>query len=414
MALYSHYDYVVVGVGGIGSGSLYWLTKLAAPGQRVLGVEQFRLGHDNGSSQDVSRIIRYMYHDPDYVRLAPGSFEAFAEVEEESGIKLVTMTGSVFFTDPADGHAADVEEYAAALTQEKVPFERLDGPGLNRRFPQFNTAHRNLSAIYQKDGGFVNAGLANAVHTQLARARGAEILENTKVTKIEKQAGELLLITTDKGDRFTAGKLIISAGCWNNNLLKHFDMQVSITCTQEQVSYFATPNLKEFLPERFPVWMSVGKTFDYYGIPINPGVNTGVKIAADCSGNICTPDTRTFDAHSERLQAATEFLGDFLPRAVGPLLYTKTCLYELTPDRHFILDSLACKGFPNVYAFMGCGHGFKFASLVGKIFAQLAVTGQTEYPLSENFRIDRPALQLMDVRGNVTFGHRDHLKLPGT
>ncbi|GAV08914.1 hypothetical protein RvY_18535-2 [Ramazzottius varieornatus] len=354
------YDFIIIGVGGIGSAALYWLSRLtgqSATKSKILGIEQFKLGHDNGSSQDISRIIRYMYHDPAYIKLAPGSLETWSEVEEESGIKLVTKTGGVFFIPNNESHEDVFGEYTKSLDAENIKYNLMDGIELNRRFPQFNTAEKDITAMYQKDAGFVNAGLANAVHAQLARSRGAEILENTKVVNITKR-GNLLDIDTTNG-QFTTGKLILATGCWTNDLLKFFDLQVPITVTQEQVSYFSTPNIREFLPDKFPVWMSVGKEYDYYGVPINPGVNAAVKIAADVSGNIVTPSTRTFEANADRLAAAGEFLKDYFPRAYGPVAYSKTCLYELTPDRHFILDSLASVGAPNVYSFVGCGHGFK-------------------------------------------------------
>ncbi|XP_055352405.1 monomeric sarcosine oxidase-like isoform X2 [Paramacrobiotus metropolitanus] len=391
--------YKIIGVGGIGSGSLYWLSKLSqrfpkTGGLGILGIEQFRLGHDNGSSQDISRTIRYMYHDASYIKLAPGSYETWEAIESESGIKLVTKTGGLFFTPNERGHVALIDQLAKAMTAENILFERLDGAGIHRKYPQFNVKNKDIVGLYQKDSGFVNAGLANAVHTQLARKHGAEILENTKVTKVAKEGGHVR-VSTNNGD-YAAENLIIACGAWNNDILEHLGVKVSITVTQEQVSYFGTPNIREFLPDRFPVWICHGIHHDYHGTPINPGCSTGIKIGADASGSVCTADTRTFQVNPERLEAAENFLQEFIPGGYGPELYTKTCLYELTPDRHFILDSLACKGLPNVHVFMGCGHGY--ASLIGKIFAQLILLGSTEYPISDCFRIDRPALRMVDVK----------------
>ena len=66
------FDAIVLGLGGIGSGALYWLSRRL--GDRVLGIEQFATGHDRGGSQDHSRIIRYSYHRPCYVRLAARAY----------------------------------------------------------------------------------------------------------------------------------------------------------------------------------------------------------------------------------------------------------------------------------------------------------------------------------------------------
>jgi sarcosine oxidase len=90
-----NYDYIVLGCGGIGSGTAYWLARRA--GREVLGLEQFALGHHNGGSQDHSRIIRltYTYHHANYTALTPHTYTAWATLEEESAVQVVTQTGSV-------------------------------------------------------------------------------------------------------------------------------------------------------------------------------------------------------------------------------------------------------------------------------------------------------------------------------
>ena len=92
-AVRTDWDAIVVGLGGIGSGAAYWLSRRL--GDRVLGLEQFELGHANGASQDHSRIIRLSYHRPDYVRLAKRAYATWAEVEAESGETIVTTTGGL-------------------------------------------------------------------------------------------------------------------------------------------------------------------------------------------------------------------------------------------------------------------------------------------------------------------------------
>jgi sarcosine oxidase len=86
-----------------------------------------------------------------------------------------------------------------------------------------------------------------------------------------------------------------------------------------------------------------------------------------------------------------DFLARYIPKALGPILYTKTCLYTLTPDRDFVIDRLPA--YPDVVVGVGGGHGFKFASLVGQILAELAIDGRTDRNI-EPFRIDRAILQL--------------------
>ena len=87
------WDAVVVGLGALGSAACYWLSRRT--GLRVLGLEQFEIGHANGASEDVSRIIRLSYHRRDYVRLARRARDTWAEVERESGTQVVFRTGGL-------------------------------------------------------------------------------------------------------------------------------------------------------------------------------------------------------------------------------------------------------------------------------------------------------------------------------
>src|ERR671916_376879 len=89
------YEFIVVGCGGIGSAVTYRLAPAA--GKEGLAVAQFPLGHDNGASQDHSRIIRLSYHLPEYTALTPATYEAWREVEAESGVRLVVKTGGLYF-----------------------------------------------------------------------------------------------------------------------------------------------------------------------------------------------------------------------------------------------------------------------------------------------------------------------------
>ena len=100
-------------------------------------------------------------------------------------------------------------------------------------------------------------------------------------------------------------------------------------------------------------------------------------------------DTRTFEPEPAALRRVEQFLAQYLPTALGPSLYTKTCLYTLTPDRDFVIDTLATQ--PDITIAIGAGHGFKFASLIGKILSELAIDGTTVHDIAP-FRIDRPIL----------------------
>ena len=101
------YEYIVLGLGGIGSGAAYWLSRRA--GREVLGLEQFEIGHVRGGSQDHSRIIRLSYHTPAYVRLAQQAYQAWATLEEDAGEKLIVKTGGLDLWPPVS--AIPTEDY---------------------------------------------------------------------------------------------------------------------------------------------------------------------------------------------------------------------------------------------------------------------------------------------------------------
>ncbi|XP_052228871.1 monomeric sarcosine oxidase-like [Dreissena polymorpha] len=379
------YDYVVVGLGGIGSAALYWLSRRV--GQGVLGIEQFGLDHDNGGSQDHSRIIRMAYHDDIYTKLTPETYKAFAVAEEESGIQLVYRTGGLLIGKK--GESEDIaRQYAEAMATNNIPYEWLSGKQLNKKFPQFTTDDKYV-AVYQADGGLVDAAAAKAAHVQLARGRGAAVMERCSVLRLLKNDDGTMRVSTSKGD-FTCRKVIVTSGAWINQVTGSIGLHIPIYVTQEQVTYMATSNLKEFVKDKFPIWIYHSHAHDFYGMPIHG--NTGVKVGIDVGGPVVTPDTRTFVPDPIREQACVELLKEILPRAVGPILYSKTCLYDMPPDRNFIVDTCHRNGYDNVIVCNGAGHAYKFAGLLGKILSEMAIDGHTQYAIGP-FSLDREALK---------------------
>nr|KAG5692520.1 hypothetical protein BaRGS_018725 [Batillaria attramentaria] len=379
-----HFQYIVVGCGGIGSGALYWLSKRAAGD--VLGLEQFQLGHDNGGSQDVSRIIRLTYHDDRYLRLTPATFEAWSEVERESGQQLVYRPGGLQLSERGETDHI-MEKYAVALQRNNIPFERLTADQLKARYPQF-TPGPNTVALFQKDAGLVDAALGNATHVQLARGNGAVVIDRCPVLRIGRHPNGNIEVTTTLG-KFTCRRLVVTAGAWINDVLGSIGVHVPVTVTQEQVTYFGTPHMKDFKKDRFPIFIYHTPRYDFYGMPIH--ANSGTKIGIDAGGPQVTASTRTFTPDPARVKACTDMLQKRIPKFLGPELFTKTCLYAMTPDRHFVVDTCSRQGYSDVIVCNGAGHAYKFASLLGKILSELAADGRTRYDISQ-FNMDRPAI----------------------
>jgi len=375
------YEYIVVGLGGWGSAAAYWLSRRAGP--NVLGLEQFELGHVRGESQDHSRIIRLSYHTPGYVELAKHAYRAWREVERDGNEQLVLRTGGLDFA-PRES-AIPLTNYSDSMDAAGVPYEQLDAAEIRRRWPQL-TVTDDIHGLYQPESGIAMAARGNAAHLRLAQAHGATLRDRAPVERIRPTDGELEV--TAGGETYQCRRLVIASGAWSNAALAHFGMHLPLRVTLEQVTYFASPHADEFQPDRFPIWIWMDDPC-FYGFPVCG--EAGPKAGQDAGGEEVTAETRSFDPDRAALARTIAFLERYIPRALGPIIYTKTCLYTLTPDRDFVIDRLP--DHPNVVVGIGGGHGYKFASLVGQILADLAADGRTPHDI-EPFRVDRAILQL--------------------
>jgi len=375
------WDVIVVGLGALGSGAAYWAATRS--GTRVLGLERFEFGHANGASGDHSRIIRLSYHRPDYVRLAKRAYESWAVVEAEAGERVVTVTGGLDLW-PADP-AIPMADYTESLAAEGVPFELLDAAEIRRRWPQWRLDDDTVG-MWQAQGGLADPYKGNAAHRDLATERGAILRDRTRVRSIRDVGGEVE-IEAD-GATYRAGRVVLAADAWTNDLLAPLGRRLPLTVTKEQVTYVTAMDPAAFAPDRFPVWIWMDDP-SFYGFPTYG--EPGPKIAQDCGGQPTDPDTRTFDRDEDAYARVRAFLETHLPGASGPDLYTKTCLYTLTPDRDFVVDRLP--EAPGVTVLLGAAHGFKYASVLGRIAAELSLDGTTPSDGElEAFRIDRPIL----------------------
>ena len=379
------YRHVVVGAGAIGTAAAQ---RLAERGDGdVLVLEQYRLGHDRGSSNDHSRIIRHAYHSAAYTALTPRAYACWAEVEEATGLQLVLRTGGLDLFEGAHGRE-DLLAYRAALDVADLPYEMLDATRVRSRYPQWRIGD-DVQAMFQPDAGILDIRRAVAAQVALARLAGATFAEETRVLGIDRE-GARITVRTDRGT-VQADRLTLTTGSWAGELLGDLGMAWPIKLSQEQVSYFATPHVRDFLPDRFPIWVYHGEQV-HYGFPVYGEV--AVKLAQDSGGRTITLDQRTTEPDPEETRRLRGFLATHLPDAVGPELTSKTCVYDMPPDKEFIVDLLP--GDPRIsVAIGGSGHAGKFAAFLGEVVADLATTATTAHPVAL-FRADRPALTQPD------------------
>ncbi len=375
------YEYIVLGLGGLGSGAVYWLSRQA--GAEVLGIEQFEIGHGRGASQDHSRIIRLSYDQQVYADLARHSYAAWREVERDLGDNLLVITGGLDLF-PLGGSVAP-SGHTAGLDRLNIPYELLSAAEIMRRFPQFQLDASTVG-IFQEQGGIAPAAKCMKAHLDLARSHGATLLDRTPVMAITPLEDGVEVVTADA--TFRCRRLVVTADAWTNEVLAPLGVWLPLTVTQEQVTYYASPRLEDFRPERFPSWIWYDVPC-YYGLAVY-GEERGVKVAQDIGGREVTAHSRTFEPDRSTLARVEAFMRRTLPTALGPAVFTKTCLYTMPPDRNFVIDTLP--DYPQVSIALGAAHGFKFSSVIGRALSELAVSGETQFNV-EPFAVDRPILR---------------------
>jgi sarcosine oxidase len=364
------YDVIVIGVGGMGSAAVHHAT---ARGARVLGLEQFDIPHDLGSSHGLSRIIRLAYWEhPDYVPLVRRAYELWLELEAAAGERLLTVTGSV---DAGIGASPNVTGARDACVRFSLPYEALESGALTARFPGYRLPSAAV-AIYQPDGGVLAPERCIAAHVALARRRGADVHVRERVVGWDENNGVVRVRTTAGG--YEGARLILTAGPWTGSLVPP---TASLLSPERQVMLWTQP-LRPALFEVgvFPVFYINVDGGPYYGFPIDGG--HGFKIGRyHHRHEAVDPDTMDRVCSPQDEAVLREGIRRNFPDADGPTLAMKTCLFTNTPDEHFVIDRLGGTG--RVYLAAGfSGHGFKFCSVIGEILADLALDGATRHDIS--------------------------------
>lgn len=370
------FDVVVVGVGGVGSAVTY---RLAKRGVDVLGLERYDVPHTMGSSHGYTRVIRLAYHeDPSYVSLLRGAYDCWEELEAEYGQQLLYRTGSVSAGRPSTELVGGSRE---ACERHSLEHETLSGEELSERFPGFDLPD-GFEAIYQPDGGFVRAEQSIVAHVERAHAHGAEIHARERVERWQSTT-DGIRVTTDKG-RYAADRLVVAAGAWTGELIE--SLAPALTPERNVAGWFQPDRPDRYAPDSFPVFGIQNEGTLHYGIPAFdvPGMKIGRH---HHFGETVDPDEMAREPTERDERALREFVETYLPDGAGPTMGLQVCLYTNTPDNHFIVDTLPAH--PEVVVMGGfSGHGYKFASVMGEVGADLATDGETSHEINL-FEVDR-------------------------
>ena len=357
---------VVVGVGGMGSAALH---HLARRGKRVLGLERFDIPHELGSSHGITRIIRLGYFEhPAYVPLLRRAYELWRELEAEAGEQLLHVTGTL---------EAGEKIYEGSLRschEHDLPHEELDGAEAARRFPGYRLPP-DLPVLFQPDGGFLLPERCIVAHVSGALAHGAVVRARERV--VEWTAGPNgVRVVTDLAV-VEADRLVLTAGAFSQDVARL--PAGSVVAARQALAWFQPTRPELFAPDRFPVFNVELEGDQFYGFPVFgiPGFKLG---RYDYEGERGDPDTISREPTPEDETPLRRFAERYFPDGAGPTLTLKSCLFELSPDEHFLID----RHPESERAVVGAGfsgHGFKFCSVVGEILADLALDGETRHDI---------------------------------
>ena len=361
----------------MGSAALYHLSRR---GIRACAVERFAVGHDRGSSHGDTRIIRkaYLEH-PDYVPLLYRAYDLWEELEAEGEEELFARVGLLVAGHP-DNEA--MRGQAASYRAHDLPHEMLDAAAFTARYPDV-ALPLDWNAFYDPLGGFLRVEDCVRRHADLARAHGAVIYEG-ETMRLWRAEGDGVVVETDRR-RLAADRLILATGAWAVAELCRLGVDA---CAVRKVQlWYGGRGVERYRQGALPCFFIADGEKYFYGFPAQEP--WGLKLAEhNISRDVVTDP---LELNRELLAGdetrVVDFLARFFPALEPELKKYAVCMYTLTPDEHFVLD--IHPEHPAVVLGAGfSGHGFKFATVVGEILAELALDGQTRQS-TEFLRLSR-------------------------
>ncbi|MFB9676094.1 FAD-dependent oxidoreductase [Streptosporangium vulgare] len=357
-------EIAVIGAGLMGSATAW---ELARRGHAVTLIEAYDVGHRRGSSHGTSRIYRRAYADPEYVRLTGLSGELWRELENDTGTALLRVTGGVDL-----GAGRDPEGLARLLAEAGVPHELLSPGAAAERWPFMSFEG---PVLHHPEAGTVDADATVAAAVNRAAELGAQVITGVRFTGAEPLPDGRVRLRTE-GPEVTAATVVVAAGPWLPELAGPLGVPVGLPplrVTQQQVFHFLSHD-----PEaRWPVFVHTDGP-QIYGLPSggDGGSLPAVKVAQHDFGKPVTATTRDGVVDPASRDVVTSHVRRWLPGLAPTPLTEASCLYTITPDEDFVLDRVG----PFVIVSPCSGHGAKFAPLIGRMTADLALGHTGPHP----------------------------------
>jgi glycine/D-amino acid oxidase-like deaminating enzyme len=365
---------------GAGINGVTAAIELKKRGHDVVLVDPGPLPHPLAASTDISKAVRAAYGaDEGYTELAERSIKLWRDWNKEFGVELYHEVGVMFVRrrrmKPGD---FEYESYKM-LKQRGHRIQRMNSAQLWKRFPAWNL-ELFRDGVLELEAGYAESERVVAKLIERARSIGIKLRERLTFSYLDEGGGRMRGIVLQDGQRIRSDFVLMTVGAWTPYLLPF--TRKFFRATGQPVFHLKPFNHDLFVPERFPVFGADICTTGYYGFPLNrDGI---VKIANHGPGREMSPDSPNRNVTSEEEESLRRFLSSALPAlADAPIVYTRVCMYCDTHDGNFwIARDPEREGL--VIAAGDCGHGFKFAPVLGEIIAD--AVEEKSNPFLEKFR----------------------------
>jgi sarcosine oxidase len=378
----NEYDAIVLGVGAAGSAATY---HLARRGTSVLGIDQFGVPNNRGSSRGFTRVINPAVREkPQYVQIIQRSLELWNELQERHPNQLICKTGALRgWTGPDyEGHRDSLEEAVELCESQGLPYEVLAGEEVERRFPGYDLSG-DFRFLYQPDGGVLDVPECTIAHMNAAHDHGAEIRAHERVESWEPTDAGVRVRTT-RGE-YEAGKLLVTAGPWLSEVVSDLG---DVTPRRAVMGWFRPEEPERFRQDTFPSFGWDTENGYFYGTPAYriDGVKVGGATDFESETTV-DPDGMDREVTREEEGMLRQFMEEHMPTAAGPTLRLTACMTTRAPDKQYVFDRYG-EG-SDVYVAGGfSGSGFMTASAVGEVGSKLVLGEATDVDL-EPFRASR-------------------------
>ncbi len=359
---------VVIGAGAFGGWSALYLLR---SGFQVTLIDAWGAGNSRSSSGDETRVIRSTYGGNEtYFDLNVRALELWKENQERFGRKLFYPAGVLWFC--YDERSPLIDDSIPFSIKHKMEYDYLTTADIKKKYPIINTDDLH-HAWHDPFGGYLKARESCQSVLDAYIKEGGNFIQ-AFVTPGKISSGKIQDIQLHTGETLTADAFIFACGSWLGKTFPEVLGNV-ITCSKQEAYYFGVPKELSHQFDNMPAWIDLdGKDF-YYGIPGN--ASRGFKIGVDKRGEDFDPTNGERIVKPEVLLHARTFLANRFPALRNaPLVESRVCPYENSPDGNFLFDN---HPEANNLWFLGggSGHGFKHGPALGEWVAQ-HMSGQRE------------------------------------